>query len=250
MFTDIFDIVLARQTSLDGVDLCNLRCVSKDVCGIIDWGYVSRLYRPRTTDETRMKSCEGLEVRRCDTCWKETSLRIIPTFAFRCVACQKVVTLKNACHKFKLTSEDTAGLTKFKTHFGHLGVSIRSVVGIALLKHGGPARLKLAMTPKRMLTKAFKVRTEKLKMLELRSDEVKYLKPILDKYIRNGKGGLTEIKRLRWNLKRYDEIERALPEHLKAIAESFPHLRSNFVRWHQSCDYLRFQLLKQYATGS
>jgi hypothetical protein len=110
------------------------------------------------------------------------------------------------------------------------------------MKHGGPARLKLVMMPRYMQSKAYKERAKKLEKLGLNPTEKEALKRPLDKYSRNGRGGIRAIESLRKNLQHYEAIIRGLPQHLKTIANTYPEFKDDFVLWGQTPEYFYFKL--------
>ena len=244
MFNDILEPLLLHNTTLDGLDLCNIRCLDKASRDTVDWDYVRRSYRPLTSVESRTKGySEGSRYGPCDTCGNDTNLQATSgSGTLRCSRCQKVISVKIASKTFHLDADDIRGLAKSRINFGHRGVSFRAALGVALMKHGGPARLKVVMMPKYMQSKAYKERAKKLEKLGLSPHEKEALKRPLDKFSRNGRGGIRGIESLRKNLRRYEEIIRGLPEHLKSTASCNSGFRDDFIMWGQTPEYLVFTL--------
>lgn len=244
MFTDILEPLLVHNTTLDGLDLSNIRCLNKASRDAINWDFVRRLYRPITSVESKKKGySEGSRYGPCDTCGEDTNLRPSSGIGMLgCSRCQKVISVKTASKTFHLDADDVRGLAKSRINFGHWGVSFRAALGVALMKHGGPARLKVIMMPRYMQSKAYKNRAEKLEKLDLSPTEKKTLKRPLDKYMRNGRGGIRAIESPLKNLRRYEDIVGGLPEHLKMIANTYPDFKNDFVVWGQTREYFCFRL--------
>lgn len=103
------------------------------------------------------------------------------------------------------------------------------------------------MLPRRERCKAFQQRSARLQKLGLNAYEIGILTPLgLEQFLRNGRGGITEVKRLRHSLYKFGEMEKKLPEYLKMIVRRDTEWRDQFVRWHQTPHFLIHSLHREY----
>ena len=248
MLIDVLIPLLARNTSLDGIDIGNIKCLCKSTNAIVDWECISASYTPRPV--SAVPALANTKKAPCDKCGKLTNFQLFDTAGYpshRCSKCQNVISGGTARRLYKVDRDDLSCLPKFKIQYGHHGVSTREVVGVALLKHGGPTRLRQIMLPRRERSKAFQERSTKLQKLELNAYEIDILTPLgLEQFLKNGRGGITEVKRLRHSLHKFGEMEGKLPKYLRLIVRQDTEWRDQFVRWHQTPDYLVRSLHREY----
>ena len=248
MLIDVLEPLLARDTGLDGLDIGNIMCLCKSANTAVDWKCISASYIPRPGPVISISADTGKAP--CERCGKLTNLRLFGTAgepSRRCLKCRNVIPCGAARRKYKVDKADLSCLPKFKIQYGHHGVSTRDVVGVALLKHGGPTRLRQAMLPRRERCKASQQRSARLQKLELNAYEISVLTPLgLEQFLRNGRGGITEVKRLRYSLYKFGEMEGNLPEYLKMIVRQDTQWRDQFVRWHQTPLFLIHSLHREY----
>ncbi len=250
MFLDILEPLLARRTVLDGNDIANLKCLCRGSNSAIDWTHIYNTYEPLSVVPPLVQP-NTVEKGPCDRCDRRTNVLLDSRKdVYRCLKCQGVIPSGLAKRRYRLATDDLQGLPKFRVQFGHEGVSTPSVVGIALLKHGGPVRLRKIMLSKSERSKAYRERSAKLESLRLSTDELRVLLPLgVKQYLKNGRGGITAVKRLRLQLDRYRQVQETLPCFLRTKCANEPRWRDDFIRWQQTSDFLLRSLHREYNNG-
>jgi len=157
---DILDPLL-KHGALDGLTIGNIACVSKQYSARINWDEIKRTYSPNTLRKNILY----------DGSWR--------------------IDEKTALKKYRLISDDVKCVANGNTY-----LSESEVIGIALLKYGGPARLRFAMLPKRQQTKAYQSRLAVVN--KLFDPKAKLFLGVhgIDEYLKNGKSGAMSMKHL------------------------------------------------------
>ena len=198
-FSTCIDLVV-RHGNLNGNDLLNLALVSKDVK--IDWKEQSIIFKERENSKNTQQG-EYLEETKakkgiCKECHATTEWLDVFAEGYKCPSCRKYIGTTNAIKNYKLKAEDLLPLSSVSTYIykakAHYYLyNKKEVIGIALLKHGGPHGLKLAITPKKSI--ASQERQRKIKELGLTTEEYAILsKYSLGQYLKNGSKGIRVVK--------------------------------------------------------
>lgn len=218
MLLDVLQPLLVHGVSggnLDVFDLCNLACTCKTALAAVDWTWIRALSPPPEPIEEseQRRNTTVKSAKTCSKCTRRTTVldpfRLPEDGIHLCTGCQRGRGAEKACRTYRLTKEDIAHLSKVRVAMYPAGcintVDPRAVLGVAILKHGGPQGLREAMLPKRMQGKAYKDRLKKLDALELSEPTKERLSTLgLEDFLRNGKGGIKNIVRLCDSLIRYD----------------------------------------------
>jgi hypothetical protein len=134
---------LLEHGAFDGIDLGALKCVNKACGNFIDWEVVQRRYKP---------ACQDTET--------------VHVARHRQAVADKRMGYKAALRKYRLEPKDAAHLSPSRVSWGDC-ISIRAVVGVAFMKHGGPAGLRQAMQPRYTMSKAYRARQATVASMQL-----------------------------------------------------------------------------------
>lgn len=168
---------LLSHGNLDGNDLCALASVSKFCRLAVDWDAIKQEYAHVHSQPLEQQDVAYI-------CWQKHR------------QADERMGFTKTLVKYRLTTTDVAQIPRGRVTYGDC-IEIKLVVGVAMLKHGGPAGLRRAMQPKHLSSKARSHRIEQLSRLNL-SDNEKFalMAHGLDGFLKNGYPGINTIKQL------------------------------------------------------
>lgn len=165
---------LLSHGKLDGNDLCALAAVNKYCRTAVDWNMIKQEYAHVARSEQ-----DVLYI-----CWQKHR-RSDERMGFT-----------RALQKYRLNAADVAHIPRSRVTYGDC-IEIGPVVGVALLKHGGPTGLRKAMQPKYLSSKARTHREEQLSRLNLSDSEKSALMATaVQDFLKNGYPSINVVKQL------------------------------------------------------
>ncbi|KAL0025666.1 hypothetical protein WJX77_002569 [Trebouxia sp. C0004] len=141
-----------RTSALDALDVLTLLCVSREANLLIKWEDLARLSSSNPGFESKWEHRDAFC---CEKCNRRTGPTHLPHRGSKvlCMHCQGVITTHSARTVYKLHQaniQHLAGVVvctmKGCVVRWTIALDLRSVLSIALIKHGGPKQLRLAMT--------------------------------------------------------------------------------------------------------
>lgn len=165
---------LVSHGKLDGNDLCALATVDKLCKSTVDWNVIKQEY----ANSTKLNQRQDVQY----ICWQQHR-RSDERMGFT-----------KALVKYRLKAADVAHIPHSRVSLGDC-IEIKPVVGVALMKHGGPSGLREAMQPRYMFSKARRRREDNIARLNLTAIEKQVLYPLgLQEYLKNGMIGRRGLK--------------------------------------------------------
>ena len=238
MLLDVLQPLLARAVpsgDLDAIDVCKLMATCKAASSAIHWPWIRIMYNSSIltlTSEPRRHTTVK-KAQPCQKCNRRTTA-IDPfgdsdSSVHMCTVCQRGRAADQACRTYKLRKDDISHLEKVLVASNRGGfietVNPRAVLNVALIKHGGPQKLSDSLPGK-----ARRDRVRRYAALQLPRETAERLGPLgLDEFLRNGKGGISNIVRLRHNMELYDRVIEGLPEGLVREATGCEYYIKLFV---------------------
>lgn len=241
-------LVRISKIGLDGHDLCCLRAVCKATRDAIDWDYLKRMYQLTEAGKSTLLELPRSEWSgRCESCKKSTACLDIPQTRRLCPRCQRkyFLTQKTARKVYRLTSDDLKHLPRYRIQSWKTAIRTEDASGVAILKHGGPRRMRLLSCARAREGKMFERRMKSLRRLNLDDQtEQKLLHIGIKQYLHNGWGGVSKIRQMYYSLIRFSELYKRLPQSAQQAVDTDPQLADNFIKWDHSESWLVSHLMK------
>ena len=253
-FLNILEPLLSRvsKVGLDGHDMCCLQAVCTTTRNMVDWGYLKRLYICNKNHGTLHELPKSEWSRPCQFCNKHTYYFDVTTDENACLLCQKkfFMTRKTAIRTYRLTLEDLCHLNRFRIDSWTTALRIRDISGVAILKHGGPRRMKLLTSARAREGKAFQRRMQSLGRLRLGHQMEQQLLHIgIKGYLRNGWGGIARIRQMFYAADRFTKLYERLSVDAKLAVDTNLNLKDDFIRWNQTDNWF-LRSLSIYVSSS
>ena len=241
-FLDILEPLLSRvsKIELNGHDLCTLKAVCTISNKAVDWDYLKRIYMCNKNKGTLHELSTSEWSRPCRSCKKHTSYLDVATEENACLSCQRksFMTCKTAMRIYRLSSDDLFHLNRFRISSWTTALRIRDVSGIAIIKHGGPRRMKLVSLARAREGKSFEKRMQSLGRLRLGHQMEQQLLHIgIKEYLHNGWGGIARIRQMFYAADRFSKLYERLSSEGKLAVDVDPKLRDDFIRWNQTKEW-------------